>query len=639
MPGVGGLGVSVVAALAGFVLPHEAGVHNGPMSAAGFNRYQGAGNLAARLHFVRGIEWITSYAARIRIQRDGSILVTETITYDFGSDWRHGIFRVIPVRYRYNGSYDRIYPLAVRSVWSPDAPDQYRVRDDGSAVRIRIGDPDRTITGQHTYTLSYRVRGALTALPGRDKLSWNAVGTQWDVVIGRATVQVSAPVAVTRAACFAGPSGSARSCQRAGIAGGIAGFGQPGLGRHEGLTVVVAIPSGAVGAAGPLLRERWTWQRAFALTPVSAGAAGGLLAVLAAAAGLILARRRRYGPYGGLAAQVVDARAGQAAPAFGRGQPPMVPAPPAELRPGQAGALLHAVISPRDVTATIVDLAVRGYLRIETAAGAGRHLRPDWRLVRLKKAGCLLDYEQILLDALFHEAKFQHRAKSTLLSELGPDFARRLKQAHDALYADVADRGWFTARPDQVRNKWRAIGVVMLVAGLVAVIVAAAGNYHLGLVPVPAVLAAMVLIGSSRWMPVRTAEGAALARRVEGFRGFIQTAAATQAPSAGQPDSVYDYLPYAIIFGCTPQWAAMTAALAVTGRAPSWYRTSGPFLPDTFCSLPRQAYYFSAFHRVTTASSSWLASHAGSTGGGGFSGGGFSGGVGGGGGGGGGGSW
>jgi hypothetical protein len=46
----------------------------------------------------------------------------------------------------------------------------------------------------------------------------------------------------------------------------------------------------------------------------------------------------------------------------------------------------------------------------------------------------------------------------------------------------------------------------------------------------------------------------------------------------------------------------MTAALAGAGRAPSWYRTGGPFLPDTFCSLPRQAYYFSAFHRVTTAS-------------------------------------
>jgi len=61
---------------------------------------------------------------------------------------------VIPVRLRYDGSHDRIYPVTVRSVRSPDAPGQYSVHDDGSFVRIRIGDPAQTITGQHTYILS-----------------------------------------------------------------------------------------------------------------------------------------------------------------------------------------------------------------------------------------------------------------------------------------------------------------------------------------------------------------------------------------------------------------------------------------------------------------------------------------------------
>jgi uncharacterized membrane protein YgcG len=336
-------------------------------------------------------------------------------------------------------------------------------------------------------------------------------------------------------------------------------------------------------------------------------------------------------------------------PASGRGQPPVELAPPAGLRPAQAATLLNAVVRPRDVTATIVDLAVRGYLRIEDAAGPWRNLRPDWRLVRLRTGG-LTEYEQILLDGLFHAAKKQHRARSTLLSELGPDFAARLNQARDTLYADAAGRGWFTARPDQVRRTWQAIGVVMAVTGLVAVIVAASGTHHLGLVPLPAVLAGIALIAGSRRMPVRTAEGAALARRIEGFRGFIQTAAPTPARRAGRPDTLYDYLPYAITFGCTQQWAAMTAALTAARPAPSWYRTSRPFSPGTLCSLRRQAYYFATFHRFATTSSSWLESHAPSIGaghfsgigGGGFSdgggggGGGFSGG---GGGGGGGGSW
>src|SRR5260370_39689624 len=70
-------------------------------------------------------ERITRYHAGIAIQRDGAILVTEQIVYNFGSGQRHGIFRVIPVLLPYNGSSDRIYAVDVQSVDSPGAPAQY----------------------------------------------------------------------------------------------------------------------------------------------------------------------------------------------------------------------------------------------------------------------------------------------------------------------------------------------------------------------------------------------------------------------------------------------------------------------------------------------------------------------------------
>ena len=54
-----------------------------------------------------GPERIISYDTTFAIQLDGSVVVTEQIVYDFGGNERHGIFRVIPVRSRYNGSYDR----------------------------------------------------------------------------------------------------------------------------------------------------------------------------------------------------------------------------------------------------------------------------------------------------------------------------------------------------------------------------------------------------------------------------------------------------------------------------------------------------------------------------------------------------
>jgi uncharacterized membrane protein YgcG len=158
-------------------------------------------------------------------------------------------------------------------------------------------------------------------------------------------------------------------------------------------------------------------------------------------------------------------------------------------------------------------------------------------------------------------------------------------------------------------------------------------------VPIPAALAGLVLIGGARWMPARTAKGTALARRVAGFRRFIETARASQAQPAGQPEMLYDYLPYAIAFGRTQQWADVTAALTGPARPPPWYLGSQPFSPASLSSLPRSAYYFSTIHHFAVNTNNWMASHASSSGGSGFSGfsgGGFSGG---GGGGGGGGSW
>jgi uncharacterized membrane protein YgcG len=585
-------------------------------------------------------EGITSYHAGIAIQHDGSILVTEQIVYNFGSNQRHGIFRVIPVRLRYSGSYDRIYAVDVQSVDSPDAPAQYTVDNNGSYVSVKIGDPNQTVTGEHTYTLTYLVRGSLNAFADHDELYWNAVGNQWDVPIDQATVQVTAPVDVTRAACFAGPLGSTAPCQHGGITSGVASFGQAGLGPNEGLTVVVAIPKGVVASAGPVLRERWSLQRAFAVTPVSAGVAGGLLAVLAVLGATVLARGRDR-RYSRSAAHVVGGTAVQseeAMPLSGDGEPAMQSAPPAGVRPGQAGTLLDGVANPRDVTGTIVDLAVRGYLRIDDT---GEATSRDWWLIRLDKTGGLLDYEQILLDGLFTGPTTIKT--STLLSELGPEFTDYLKQAQDALYTDVAKRGWFTARPDKVRRKWIVIGCVLFVIGVAGVAVTAATS-HLGLVPVPVALAGLVLIGCARWMPVRTAKGTDLTRRLLGFRRYITTAAPGQVPATGQtPAGQHDlqdgYLPYAIVFGCTKQWADVTASLADAGRAPSWYRSSRPYSPGTMSSLSQCDHYFSPMHQFATNTSNWIASHSAASGGGGssgFSGGGFSGG---GGGGGGGGSW
>lgn len=568
-----------------------------------------------------GPERVTSYDTTFAVQPDGSVVATEQIVYDFGGNKRHGIIREIPVRSRYNGSYDRTYTLTVLSVHSPDAPAQYQVENNDAAVSIRIGAPGKLVTGRHTYRLTYKLQGALTAYAGHDEFYWNATGDQWNVPIDRVAVQVRAPAQETRAACYAGPVGSARRCQQGGITHGVAAFTQAGLGPHEGVTVAVAIPEGVVPVPPPVLAERWTFQRAFAATPATLGVSGGLLLALMAAGALMLSRRRDRLP----------ARPRHAMPAAGD-QSPAETAPPEGLRPAQAGLLLTGVAGSREITATIVDLAVRGYLQIEDAQGERSGAR-DWKLVWPPGAsdqfGGLLDYERTLLAGLLNNAVQEDGIPHVWLSLVAA--AAPLRKVRDGLYTQAVDLGWFTARPDRVRRRWRVTGWLVLAISLV-MLLAVAASTHAGLVPIPFVLAGLAMIAGARWMPVRTRKGRQLASRLLVFRDYIKTATVTQARRAGQGDALYDYLPYAIVFGCTSEWAEMTVTLTGTSQAPSWYRGSRPLSATDMALLARAAYYFTPRHATTHRFPVLSGSEA-------SGGSGFSGGYSGGGGGGGGGSW
>ena len=168
-----------------------------------------------------GTEQITGYNTDVTIEPSGTIEVQETIAYDFGVVPHHGIFRTVPVRTSQSGKsgYDRVYPLHVVSVTaSPGTPAQYTVETDGDDQRIKIGDPDRTITGPHTYVITYRVRGAMNGFPDHDELVWNAVGVDWDVPIQNVTAVVHAPGAIQRVGCTSGAFGSTFPCSSASVA-------------------------------------------------------------------------------------------------------------------------------------------------------------------------------------------------------------------------------------------------------------------------------------------------------------------------------------------------------------------------------------------------------------------------------------
>ena len=571
---------------------------------------------------------ILSFDVSIEVAPDGSLIVTEEIVYDFGRQQRHGIFRDIPTRARADDTFDRVTPVEVLDVKVTGAPDDVEVSGEpGGITRMRIGDPDEVVSGVHTYTIVYRVRGAMNGFDGHDELYWNATGDDWPGAIEEASVSVSAPARIIRAACFQGWERSTEPCEVALVKGRTARFAAgrsllPG----EGLTFVVALPKGAVTEPQPILEERWAMGRAFAVTPASISLS--LVALLVCGVLLFgaywkVGRDRRF--RGSQIDHVMGSAGGEDEPVPLGGGDAVAPvefAPPENLRPGHMGMLLEEQPRTLHVTATIVDLAVRGHLMIRELEGSGFLSRGDWELVAAGQATDEMPrYERLLLDGLF-----EGRA-SVRVSELRNTFAARMTEIMTALTADGMRQRWFREKPGSVRGRWSGWGVLLLLAGIGLTYVLARYT-HLGLVGLVVVGAGLALIVLAGRMPARTAKGFALVQRIRGFRQVIETADRHMARWAEQENVFTRLLPYAVVFGVTDKWAKAFESLGqMPGDDMSWYVSSRVFVYSQFAdSLDSFA--------VTTSGT--ISSTPSGSGGSGFGGGGFSGG---GGGGGGGGSW
>jgi uncharacterized protein (TIGR04222 family) len=570
-------------------------------------------------------EQIDGYDVSIELRTDGSLRITEIIDYDFGVTEHHGIFRDVPTRVHYDDTYDRVYPLTVESVSaSGGASADYTVEQDGSLTRIKIGDPDETISGEHTYTIAYTIEGATNGFGDHDELYWNAIGDTWAVSIDDVTVNVEAPGAITDSLCFQGPERSTLPCDGQKVRGSAATFRQQHLDPYSGVTIVLAFPKGVLNEPAPILEERWSLSSAFRLTPATGGVSGALLLLIVGGAAVTLWRTGRDRRYRGSPIdQVMGNPTGEdeAVPIFDADtEAPVEFAPPDDMRPGQMGTLVDEQANTLDVSATIVDLAVRGFLMIQENPKEGWFGKPDWTLIKLEESETgLLTYERRLLNALFRDGT------EVTISDLRNTFATRLEGVEESLYVDVVNRGWFRSRPDKVRSTWQVRGALALILGAALTFVLARWT-HWGLLGIPLLVGGLLLLIFAKRMPARTASGTAMLRRVRGFRRVIETAETHMSQWAEKEMIFTTFLPYAVVFGCTDKWAKAFAALGVQPDT-SWYVSPRPFVYTEF------AQSMDGF-AVTTGGT--IASTPSGSGSSGFGGGGFSGG---GGGGGGGGSW
>jgi uncharacterized membrane protein YgcG len=448
-------------------------------------------------------------------------------------------------------------------------------------------------------------------------------------------VTVASP-AVQQIACYEGPVGSTQICDASGSSESSATFSTGALSEGSGLTIVVGLEKGAVAVGAPeLVDAEKTATEQFrdfvGLSPIPIIASVALL--FAGIAAVIrqwwIAGRDRW--YGDMF-HVADRTKATAKPLGAHESivteftPPEVDgAVPRRLRPAEIGLLVDEKADTLDVTASIVDLAVRKHLVIkETEEGGvfGLFKKKDYELEKLDTPETgLLPYEKKLLDSLFDDGS------PVKLSDLKNKFYKDLAKVKEQLYSEVTkDLKFFPRNPDTTRTTYQVAGGV--IAGLGGAMTYGLGALlGLAIVGIPVIVAGVLLLILAPAMPRRTADGRVMYRRCLGFRNYIETAETARQEFAEKANLFQEYLPYAIVFGCVGKWAKAFEGLADEVTQPGWYYGRHPFMAGAFVS---------SVNDFSESISSVMASTPGGSGSSGFGGGGSSGG---GGGGGGGGSW
>lgn len=565
-------------------------------------------------------ERITDFKQTIDLQKDASMIVTEEISYDFGSLDRHGIYRDITYKYKARGGNYNLR-LDVISVKDKQANDyKYSVSNQGDDKRIKIGDADKTVSGQKTYIIKYKLDRAINFFDDRDELYWNVTGNKWPVEIDQSKATIVFPEVLDEssleAVCYTGAFASDDNCvsQRYVYAGQgkvkQVVFIDDVLRAGEGLTIAVSIPKGFV--AEPTL-----------VTKVIDIAKDNWIIVLPFVVFFYMFRlwqeKGRDVPGRGVVVAQFDA--------------------PDKLSPMGVGTIVDTRADNRDFSANLISLAVKGYLKIVKVQSGKIFKKDDYALVSLDSSEELRESEKTIKEKLFQskylntdsdkltelESDLTEGSQVVFLSDLKQKFYTDLSKIKQDIKKELTAAGYFDKQADKRSIKFILIGVLVFMLGFLFIAM------NKAIFAISVIASGVIIFVFAILMPRRTEKGSLAKEHVDGLKKYLEVAEKDRldfhnAPEKN-PKTFEKLLPYAIALGVEKKWAKQFEGIYDEVQ-PSWYSS---YDGRAFSAIAL-ADSVSSFATTANAASSSAPSSA-SSGGSGFSGGGVGGGFGGGGGG------
>jgi uncharacterized membrane protein len=545
---------------------------------------------------------VTDFNDTISIAPDGTALVSEKITLAFVGQW-HGIHRTIPVEYP--GPQGTNYTLFLKIINVTDENGsrlKYDSSKSGTSRDLKIYIPDAVDTTR-VVNIDYSVRNGVRFFGSNNdsyaEFYWNVTGNDWPVPIDHASAFVTLPenaAAGLRAQAFTGAYGSKESEVSAEVKGSDVVFETTrALRMRAGLTIDIYVPQGVIKPPSALAKLFWfLGGNPIVFLP---------LLTFAVMLGLWYSVGRDPDPGVSVAPQYE---------------------PPQGMSPAEAGTLIDDTIHPRDITSTIIDLAVRGYIKIEEKIDTFLLFHhKDYLFTLLKPreqwGSELAPHERVMLENIFLSGT------GTRLSDLKNRFYIAIPVVREDIMSALKSKGIYTLDPESANGYSIVAGVVIAIL-VIGVQIMGWMNlfYSIPLVIGSVLVSALIWWLFARQMTAKTVTGARTRIAVLGFQEFMNRVDSDRIKRM-PPDTFEKFLPYAMALGVEHHWAQ--AFDGIIKDPPSWYVSPNGYVgfsPLFFSSSMHSM--ASDMHQVFVSAPRASSGGSGFSNGGGFSGGGFSGG-------------
>lgn len=518
--------------------------------------------------------YVKDFQTSIVVSKDSTATITEKITADCGNlPGKHGIFRILPTRYKNSAGQMVTTPIQLVSITDfSGKPYKFETIRGSGTITFKIGDPNLTVTGVNEYKIVYKVKNIINFYQENDELFWNLSGNQWTMDIDKFSADVTFPFdlksQMTGLNVYDGMLGNKTSNFTGYQINGstLSAARNKTLKPGEGVSVQTKFKKGNFTPAKVTFLEKYGRFLPLAL-PI----------ILLIICFIIW---RKFGRDPKLNRTIV--------PEF---------AIPENLSPMEMGNILNnGSFNDKFITAELINLAVKGYIKIEEIPAKNILIGKDFRFTLINNDFSELKPFQISLINSFVSSKSKDifslikKVSLNLQADTGKPLSKDqiidqvkattgqspqldngqsallsenkmfLSQTIQALYKDcgqsLTDAGYFNKSGFYWRAGMFVVAFFVLFLGIVLVggqldsILNVDGAGLIGSI----IISIMILIFFAFLMPQRTEKGALILLKIKGFELYMKVAEKYRQQFNEKENIFEKFLPYAMVFGLTELW-------------------------------------------------------------------------------------